>query len=84
MPEAAIEHARAAGDNDRVARLVLELAQPVWAGGRVETVLRWMEWLKDATSAEHYGASRSKAVTRTRELGLIEADVQQQRDHRRG
>ena len=56
MPEAAIEHAQAAGDNDRVARLVLELAQPVWAGGRVVTVLRWMEWLRDATSAEHYGA----------------------------
>jgi LuxR family maltose regulon positive regulatory protein len=56
MPEAAIEHAQAAGDIDRVARLVLELAQPVWAGGRVQTVLRWMEWLRDATSAEHYGA----------------------------
>ena len=56
MPEAAIEHAQAAGDHDRVARLVLELAQPVWAGGRVQTVLRWMEWLRDATSAEHYGA----------------------------
>lgn len=56
MPEAAIEHAQAAGDNDRVARLVLEVAQPVWAGGRVQTVLRWMEWLRDATSAEHYGA----------------------------
>ena len=56
MPEAAIEHAQAAGDSDRVARLVLELAQPVWAGGRVQTVLRWMEWLRDATSAEHYGA----------------------------
>ena len=56
MPEAAIEHAQAAGDNDCVARLVLEHAQPVWAGGRVVTVLRWMEWLRDATSAEHYGA----------------------------
>jgi LuxR family maltose regulon positive regulatory protein len=56
MPEAAIEHAQAADDIDRVARLVLELAQPVWAGGRVQTVLRWMEWLRDATSAEHYGA----------------------------
>jgi LuxR family maltose regulon positive regulatory protein len=55
-PEAAIEHAHAAGDHDRVARLLLELAQPVWAGGRVETVLRWMEWLRDITSAEHYGA----------------------------
>jgi LuxR family maltose regulon positive regulatory protein len=56
MPEAAIEHAQAAGDNDCVARLVLEYAQPAWAGGRVVTVLRWMEWLRDATSAEHYGA----------------------------
>ncbi len=56
LPEAAIEHAQAAGDYDRVAGLVLDLAQPVWAGGRVETVLRWMEWLRDRTSAEHYGA----------------------------
>jgi LuxR family transcriptional regulator, maltose regulon positive regulatory protein len=56
MPEAAIGHAQAAADYDRVARLVLELAQPAWASGRVETVLRWMEWLRDITSAEHYGA----------------------------
>jgi len=56
MPEAAIEHAQAAGDSDRVARLVLEHAQPTWASGRVKTVLRWMEWLRAATSAEHYGA----------------------------
>jgi len=56
MPEAAIEHAQAAGDYDRVARLVLERQQPVWASGRVETVLRWMEWLSDVTAAEHFGA----------------------------
>jgi LuxR family maltose regulon positive regulatory protein len=56
MPEAAIEHARAAGDYDRVGRLLLELAQPVWAGGRVQTVLHWMESLRDVTAAEHYGA----------------------------
>jgi len=56
MPETAIGHAQAARDYDRVARLVLELAQPVWASGRVETVLRWMESLRDMTSAEHYGA----------------------------
>jgi len=56
LPEAAIEHAQASGDYDRVARLVLGLAQPVWAGGRVETVLRWMEWLRDRSSAEHYSA----------------------------
>jgi len=56
MAEAAIDHAQAAGDYDRVARLILELQQPVWASGRVETVLRWMEWLRDIPSAEHYGA----------------------------
>jgi LuxR family transcriptional regulator, maltose regulon positive regulatory protein len=56
MPEAAVEHARAAGDYDRLARLVLGLQQQAWASGRVETVLRWMEWLRDITSAEHYGA----------------------------
>ena len=56
MPEQAIGHAQAAGDYDRVVRLILELQQPVWASGRVETVLRWMEWIRDVTSAEHYGA----------------------------
>lgn len=56
MPEAAIDHAQAAGDYDRVARLILELQQPVWASGRAETVLRWMDWLRDVPSAEYYGA----------------------------
>jgi LuxR family maltose regulon positive regulatory protein len=56
MPQAAIGHAQAAGDYDRVARLILELQQPVWASGRIETVRRWMEWIRDVTSAEYYGA----------------------------
>src|SRR6516165_5527781 len=56
MPESAIGHARAAGDYDRVARLVLGLQQPVWGSGRVETVRHWMEWLRDVPSAEYYGA----------------------------
>src|SRR4029077_19848257 len=54
--EAAIGHAQAAGDYDRVARLILELQQPVWASGRVETVRRWMERVWEVTSAEYYGA----------------------------
>ena len=49
MPEMAIDHARTAGDYDRVARLILQLQQPVWGSGRVETVVRWMEWLRDVT-----------------------------------
>jgi LuxR family maltose regulon positive regulatory protein len=46
-PEAAIEHAQAAGDAGLVARLVLEWMHPVWASGRAETVLGWLEWLED-------------------------------------
>ena len=36
-----------AADADRVARLVLEVANPVWASGRLDTVMRWMEWFSD-------------------------------------
>ncbi len=46
MPEAAIDHAAASGDSERVARIVLEVMQPVWAGGRVETVRAWLELLE--------------------------------------
>ncbi len=56
MPEAAIEHAQAAGDAERVARLVLNRMQPVWSSGRVDTVLRWIEWLEDKTWVEGYSA----------------------------
>ena len=56
QPEAAVEHAKAAGDSDLVASLVLDLMQPVWTSGRVETVRGWMEWLRDRPSAQHYAA----------------------------
>ena len=41
-------------DGALVAALVLELAQPVWASGRVDTVLRWMEWFEQAGEVEHH------------------------------
>ena len=47
LQEAAIAHAQRAGDVERVARLVLTLANPVWASGRLDTVLRWMQWFSD-------------------------------------
>ena len=46
FPEAAIEHAQAAGDADTAARLVVQMCNPVWASGRNETVRRWMEWFE--------------------------------------
>jgi LuxR family transcriptional regulator, maltose regulon positive regulatory protein len=55
-PDEAIEHAQAAGDVDRVARLVLDRMQPVWASGRVETVLRWMTWFDEGHGIERYPA----------------------------
>ncbi len=54
MPEAAIDHAQAAGDADRVARLVLDIAPRVWASGRADTVLRWMAWFEAAGLVERY------------------------------
>ncbi|HEX2370638.1 MAG TPA: LuxR C-terminal-related transcriptional regulator [Acidimicrobiia bacterium] len=54
--EMAVEHAQAAGDPDRVAALVLDVAQPVWATGRVDTVLRWMEWFEEHDLIDQYPA----------------------------
>ena len=56
QPEVALAHAQQAGDGDHVAALVLALMQPVWASGRLETVLRWMEWFEREHLIEHYPA----------------------------
>jgi LuxR family transcriptional regulator, maltose regulon positive regulatory protein len=47
LPELAVDHGQAAGDADRVARLVVSLAFAAYAGGRVETVRRWFGWFED-------------------------------------
>jgi LuxR family transcriptional regulator, maltose regulon positive regulatory protein len=62
MPEAAIDHAMAVGDAERVARLVLNVMQPVWASGRIDTVLGWMEWLEGRTDVEHYSGISAHAA----------------------
>jgi LuxR family maltose regulon positive regulatory protein len=54
LPEAAIDHAQAAGDADRVARLVAALAQPTYAAGRVDTARRWLAWLEEQGLVERY------------------------------
>jgi LuxR family transcriptional regulator, maltose regulon positive regulatory protein len=62
MPEAAIDHAMAAGDAGRVARLVLNQMQPVWASGRIDTVLSWMQWLEGRSGVEHYSGVAAHAA----------------------
>jgi LuxR family maltose regulon positive regulatory protein len=54
LPETAIEHAQAAGDADRVARLVADVAQPTYAAGRAETARRWLAWFDEQGRLERY------------------------------
>jgi LuxR family transcriptional regulator, maltose regulon positive regulatory protein len=54
MEETAIDHAQAAGDADRVARLVARLAQPAYAAGRVSTARRWLRWFEDQGLVDRY------------------------------
>jgi LuxR family maltose regulon positive regulatory protein len=56
LPEAAVDHAQAAGDTDRVARLVAGLIQPTAAAGRVDTVRSWLEWFEDRRLIDRYPA----------------------------
>jgi LuxR family maltose regulon positive regulatory protein len=55
-PESALEHADASGDEDRVARLVASLAQPVYYSGRIKTVESWLDRFGDETELEQYPA----------------------------
>ena len=56
MAEAAIDHAQAGDDADMVARLVLQNSSAVWASGRSDTVLRWMEWFEAHGLVERFPA----------------------------
>jgi LuxR family maltose regulon positive regulatory protein len=55
---AAIGYAQAAGDTDRVARLMERSIQPVFQSGRVATVEAWLGWLE-----AHDGMGRYPAVS---------------------
>jgi LuxR family maltose regulon positive regulatory protein len=54
LPELAIDHAQAAGDADRVARLVESLAFPAYASGRAQTARRWFQWFEERQLVERY------------------------------
>ncbi|HET7519219.1 MAG TPA: LuxR C-terminal-related transcriptional regulator, partial [Actinomycetes bacterium] len=56
LAEMAIDHAQAAGDTDRVARLVTSLIRPTAAAGRVDTVRRWLAWFQDQGLVDRYPA----------------------------
>jgi LuxR family transcriptional regulator, maltose regulon positive regulatory protein len=54
LPELAIDHAQAARDADRVARLVESLAFPAYASGRAQTARRWFQWFEEQGLIERY------------------------------
>jgi LuxR family maltose regulon positive regulatory protein len=54
LPELAIDHAQAAGDADRAARLVESLAFPAYASGRAQTARRWFRWFEEQGPIERY------------------------------
>jgi LuxR family transcriptional regulator, maltose regulon positive regulatory protein len=54
QPEAAIRYAQAAGDTERVARLVTNHAPSFWHTGQAVTVEGWLEWLERNGSLESY------------------------------
>jgi LuxR family transcriptional regulator, maltose regulon positive regulatory protein len=56
LDEEAIEYAMAAGDADRAARLVVETALPVYYGGRMATLQRWLDWFDHEGLVERYPA----------------------------
>jgi LuxR family transcriptional regulator, maltose regulon positive regulatory protein len=55
-PESALEHARAAGDVRRAARLITAIALPTYHGGRVATVERWLAPFDDEVLLKRYPA----------------------------
>jgi LuxR family transcriptional regulator, maltose regulon positive regulatory protein len=55
-PESALEHADAAGDADRVARLVASLALPVYYSGRLAAVESWLDRFGEDVQGERYPA----------------------------
>src|SRR5215211_329511 len=46
LPEAAVEYAMAAGDADRAARIIVDLALPTYAAGRLGQLRRWFGWFE--------------------------------------
>jgi LuxR family maltose regulon positive regulatory protein len=53
-PSVAVDHAQAAGDTDRAARLFAEVAVPIHSAGRADTIARWLRWFEARDVVSQY------------------------------
>jgi LuxR family maltose regulon positive regulatory protein len=90
--ESAIDHARAAGDLDRVARILTTIARPLYNSGRVTTVERWLARFNKPGLLERYPAvalhgswihaRRGRSIEAERWLELAELAIGKRRPSR--
>jgi LuxR family maltose regulon positive regulatory protein len=59
--ETALHYAQDAEDVDRVARIAIALAQPMYARGRSATVMEWFDWVDRRGAAERHPATAALA-----------------------
>jgi LuxR family maltose regulon positive regulatory protein len=60
--ETALHYAQDAEDVDRVARLAIALAQPMYAAGRAATVMDWFGWVEARNAVERHPAIAALAA----------------------
>jgi LuxR family transcriptional regulator, maltose regulon positive regulatory protein len=60
--ETALHYAQDAGDVDRVARIAVTLAQPMYAAGRSATLMGWFEWVEVKDAVERQPAIAALAA----------------------
>jgi LuxR family maltose regulon positive regulatory protein len=56
LPQVAVNYAMQGGDADRAARLVAQLAFPVYYSGRLSTLQRWLDWFDRNGLTDRYPA----------------------------
>jgi LuxR family transcriptional regulator, maltose regulon positive regulatory protein len=60
--EAALRYAREGQDVDRVARIAVTLTQPMYAAGRSETLMSWLEWVDERGAVERHPTIAAQAA----------------------
>jgi LuxR family maltose regulon positive regulatory protein len=60
--EAALRYAQDAEDVDRVARIAIALVQPMYAAGRSDTLMGWLDWVDERGAVERHPAIAAQAA----------------------